>query len=444
MNTQPSLFQMPTAITLLEFNGRIKRLLNSDEVQNCWIQAETSDLRVSTHCYLELIQKNEKGDTVARMGAVIWANAFRSLNAKFHSVTGQDITTGLNVMVCVSVSYNEKFGLKAIISDINPEFTLGDMVRQRMEIIKRLTQENLIDLNKSVLLSVAPQQIAVISAAGAAGYGDFINQLKNNAYGVVFYPCLFSAMMQGADTAQSVMSAIDRIEENAHLFHCIVIIRGGGSSSDLNSFDNYDIAARIARCKLHVIVGIGHERDTTVLDYVAGTRVKTPTAAAEFLIQRCATQLAILSEMASAISSTVKETLIRSREQMAHYTDIIPLAARKKLEAEHLKLQNASATIPVCVRSRLQGEKTMREHNVEKLSIAVRQNIAMQKTWQQNVAEKLEILSPRNTLNRGFALVMRNGAFVTDAKSLKEGENITVHLKNGRIRTKITEVVGKT
>ncbi|MBR1543879.1 MAG: exodeoxyribonuclease VII large subunit [Muribaculaceae bacterium] len=441
MSAQQDLFQTVEPISLLDFNNRIKALVNSPTVQNCWIKAETSDVRVSTHCYLELVQKNDKGDIVARIGAVMWGNVFQALNAKFEAVAGQKISTGLNVMVRVSASFNEKFGLKVVVNDINPEFTLGDMMRQRMEIIRRLVAEGLTELNKNVAMAPVPQRIAVISAAGAAGYGDFTNQLNGNQCGVKFYTALFSARMQGENTVPSVMAALDRIESYGEHLDCVVIIRGGGSTSDLNSFDNYELAARVARCKLPVIVGIGHERDETVLDYVAGVRVKTPTAAAEFLIKRGTDALARLGELTTAVTTTAKDMVVRATEQLKYYGDFIPLSAKKLIETSRLSLDKAATAIPLCVAGKIGAETVRLSHTQDSVSKAALQHLANEQTRLQNVADKVEILSPRNILNRGFALAMHNGAFVTDTSQIKAGDNVTIHLMTGKVRTTVNEVI---
>ncbi|MBQ5466559.1 MAG: exodeoxyribonuclease VII large subunit, partial [Muribaculaceae bacterium] len=223
----------PQAISLLEFNGRIKRLLNDSSVLNCWVMAETSDVRINRHCYLELLQKNPNtGETIARIRAVIWANTFQRLSYNFMQVTGQPFNNGMKVMVLVSASFHEQYGMSLVINDINPEFTLGDMARRRIEIIQRLTSEGIINMNKELEWPEVPQRIAVISAQGAAGYGDCMNQLRNNPYGLKFYTALFGAVMQGQQTVPSVIAALEKIGANEDLFDCVVIIRGGGSTTD--------------------------------------------------------------------------------------------------------------------------------------------------------------------------------------------------------------------
>ena len=229
---QPDLFsQQPKGISLSAFNSRIERALNGDtQLFNQWVIAETSDLRLnrSGHCYTELIEKDARGETVAKMGAAIWAGNYAKIYNKFLKATGQVLATGMKVMVQVSISYHRLYGMKVVISDIDPSYTMGDMARQRQEIINRLTADGIIDMNKQLPIPEVPQRIAIISAEGAAGYGDFMNQLQGNPYGLQFYTCLFNAVMQGNQTVPTVLAALNRINAHLDLFDCVVIIRGGG------------------------------------------------------------------------------------------------------------------------------------------------------------------------------------------------------------------------
>ena len=273
-------------ITLRQLATLVAKQLQNPLLQNRWVTADLSDVGVKGgHCYLELIEKDDAGATVARIRGMIWANNYSRISANFQAVTGGKIQSGIKVMLCVSVNYHAQYGMSVVINDINPEFTLGDMERRRREILARLKAEGVDNMNKSLAISTpVPQRIAVISSDSAAGYGDFMNQLNNNPRGYKFYTCLFRATMQGRDTSPTIIAALMRIAEHIDLFDCVVIIRGGGATGDLNSFDDYDLANNVAQFPLPIITGIGHERDNTVLDYISWFRVKTPTAAAEWLI----------------------------------------------------------------------------------------------------------------------------------------------------------------
>lgn len=424
----------PNTITLQEFNNRIKRLLADSSVMNCWVVAETTDVRINQHCYLQLLEKNPKtGATVAKIKAIIWGNQFRFLNARFKQVTGRDIGNDMKIMVCLSVNYSPQYGLTVVINDINPEFTLGDMERQRQEILNRLTQEGIIGQNKTVPVPPVLQRIAIVSAAGAAGYGDFMKQLTDNKYGVCFYPCLFQATMQGVKTVPTVLAALDKVEQNQHLFDCVVIIRGGGGTEELNSFDNYDLARRVATFPLPVIVGIGHERDITVLDYVAGIRVKTPTAAAEHIILQAANALAHIGDLSNQVVSIARDYIARAKEQLSYYAGNLPIMAQRIIDTNTLRLQNFIQNIPLHVQRRIEGENAQLARQKDAIKNAVAQ-VKMKETMRlEALGDKIELLSPRKVMARGYTLTTCEGKIMTDAAQLEAGKLVTIHFRDGKV-----------
>lgn len=424
----------PNTITLQEFNNRIKRLLADPSVMNCWVVAETTDVRINQHCYLQLLEKNPKtGATVAKIKAIIWGNQFRILNARFKQVTGRDIGNDMKIMVCLSVNYSPQYGLTVVINDINPEFTLGDMERQRQEILNRLTQEGIIGQNKTVPVPPVLQRIAIVSAAGAAGYGDFMKQLTDNKYGVCFYPCLFQATMQGVKTVPTVLAALDKVEQNQHLFDCVVIIRGGGGTEELNSFDNYDLARRVATFPLPVIVGIGHERDITVLDYVAGIRVKTPTAAAEHIILQAANALAHIGDLSNQVVSIARDYIARAKEQLSYYAGNLPIMAQRIIDTNTLRLQNFIQNIPLHVQRRIEGENAQLARQKDAIKNAVAQ-VKMKETMRlEALGDKIELLSPRKVMARGYTLTTCEGKIMTDAAQLEAGKLVTIHFRDGKV-----------
>lgn len=424
----------PNTITLQEFNNRIKRLLADPSVMNCWVVAETTDVRINQHCYLQLLEKNPKtGATVAKIKAIIWGSQFRFLNARFKQVTGRDIGNDMKIMVCLSVNYSPQYGLTVVINNINPEFTLGDMERQRQEILNRLTQEGIIGQNKTVPVPPVLQRIAIVSAAGAAGYGDFMKQLTDNKYGVCFYPCLFQATMQGVKTVPTVLAALDKVEQNQHLFDCVVIIRGGGGTEELNSFDNYDLAHRVATFPLPVIVGIGHERDITVLDYVAGIRVKTPTAAAEHIILQAANALAHIGDLSNQVVSIARDYIARAKEQLSYYAGNLPIMAQRIIDTNTLRLQNFIQNIPLHVQRRIEGENAQLARQKDAIKNAVAQ-VKMKETMRlEALGDKIELLSPRKVMARGYTLTTCEGKIMTDAAQLEAGKLVTIHFRDGKV-----------
>ena len=444
MPQQPSLFSnVPEGLSLTEFNARIEAHLNGkDNIQNQWVIAEFSDLRLnrSGHCYTELIEKDDQGTTIAKIGAAIWAGTYRKLYEKFLNSTGQVLATGMKVLVNVTASFHRLYGMKVVINDIDPSYTMGDMERQRQEIIKRLTAEGIIDMNRQLPWPEVPQRIAIISAAGAAGYGDFMNQLHSNPYGLQFYTCLFGAVMQGTQTVPTVLAALDRINRYSDLFDCVVIIRGGGATSELNSFDNYDLAANVAQFPLPVIVGIGHERDVTVLDFVASMPVKTPTAAAEWLIQRGTDALAHLNDLQDAVATAVRETVSQAREHLAYFTSMIPAAARHIIDTNRIRLDNYAKNIPLVSSNLIAAQRTRLDRAVERMGDAVARTMQREQQRLQALNDKATLLSPLNTLRRGYALVRVGDKCVTGATQLHPGDQVTMQFAEGTADATVTEI----
>ena len=430
-------------MTLSAFNARIEAQINGvTALQNQWVIAETSDLRLnrSGHCYTELIEKDAQGVTIARVGAAIWARTYSDIYRKFKEKTGTVLATGMKVLVNVTASFHRLYGIKVVINDIDPSYTLGDMERQRQEIIDRLTREGTINDNKQLPWPEVPQRIAIISAAGAAGYGDFMNQIQGNPYGLQFYTCLFQAVMQGAQTVPTVMAALDRINHHLDQFDCVVIIRGGGATSELNSFDNYDLASYVAQFPLPVIVGIGHERDVTVLDYVAALRVKTPTAAAEWLIQRGTSALAHLDDLQDAVVDAVRDTLGNAREHLAYYTSLIPPTAQRIIDTNRIRLDHYARNIPFAANGLISNQRTRLERLVERMGDTVARAMQREQQRLQALDDKATLLSPLNTLRRGYSLVRVGDKCVTAADQICAGEVISVQFATGSATATVNQV----
>ena len=441
--TQPNIIASETkGITLHEFNNRIKRLLNDRSVQNCWIIADLSDVAIrGGHCYLELVEKNATGATVAKVRGIIWSGRVQYLRSKFLAVTGQDLKSGLKVMVEASVNYHEQYGLSVIITDIDPSYTMGDMERLRREILARLQREGVLEMNRQLPVPPVVQRIAVVSAAGAAGYGDFINQLHNNSYGLQFYTCLFQATMQGANTSPSIIAALDRIAAHGNLFDCVVIIRGGGSTSDLNSFDDYNLAANVAQFPLPVIVGIGHDRDVTVLDYVAAIRVKTPTAAAEWIITRGVEALSRLDRLTTSICEAVRQYLNAATQQLSYYTGNIPFMVSSQIESNRMQLSHLLQMIPTATGGRIAAADERLKSFAAAIGQARVQAVARENLKLKSLSDKIEILSPQNTLRRGYSITTINGHAVSDVGELNYDDIVTTRLANGTFTSKVTETI---
>lgn len=403
------------AISLLELNRRVGAVLASAPgINNVWVTGETSDLRCSgPHCYLELIEKNpDTGAPLARARATIWGSRYAWLNDVFRAATGSPLTSGIKVMVQASVSYHPVYGLSLNITDVNPEYTLGDLLRRRKEMIDRLTAEGIIDMNRQLPWPDVASRIAVISAAGAAGYGDFINQLYTNRHCLRFSTRLFPAVLQGENTAPSIISALQDVIDSGEDFDCVVIIRGGGATGDLASFDNYELAAHIAMFPLPVVIGIGHERDVTLLDYVANMRVKTPTAAAEWLIAHGEAALGRIHSLGTQILDAATSRLGAAHRRLANIAGQIP-ALTGGIIARNLMLVG-----PQAERQMMHDVQMQLKRRAERLAA---------------LGQMLDTISPESTLRRGFSITRIDGHAVTSPQQAPPGSVITTTLASGEI-----------
>ena len=336
-------------ISLLELHTMIRETLHDTFPSTRWVRAEMSDVRVnrpSGHCYLEFIEKDEKtGQTVAKARGTIWARTFNILKPFFEKETKQAFSSGLKVLVNVSVDFHELYGYSLNVYDIDPSFTLGDLVRKRAEVLRRLQEEGIFNLNHALPFPLLPQRIALITSPSAAGYEDFIRQLTDNEYGYPFYIKLYPAVMQGEKTEESLIAALDRIFHRRHLFDVVVIIRGGGSTSELNSFDTYPLAAKCAKFPLPVITGIGHERDDTLVDMVAHTRMKTPTAVASFLIECMNREAVRIQKIEKTIYDEVTGCILREKTVLQSLTLKLPVTVAGQLERYRSRLQTLTANL---------------------------------------------------------------------------------------------------
>ena len=429
-------FDHKGSITVLELNKRLSdAIAMAPGVRNVWVVGETSDVRLSAgHCYMELVEKGEDGSNKSRIRAIIWANAYRQLSERFRAFTGVAFGSGIKVRALVTASYHPAYGMSVTINDIDPSYTVGDAMRRRAEIIERLTAEGIIERNKQLAWALVPNRVAVISAAGAAGYGDFVTHLFTDARCLRFNVTLFPATMQGERTVPSVLEALERIGESQDSFDVVVIIRGGGATSDLAAFDDYSLAAAIAKFPLPVIIGIGHERDTTVLDYVASMRVKTPTAAAASLIERVARVLDALGRAADKIYQSAAQRISANRELLAHASAALPglvngafLRCRSQLERDAMGITTSVGAAVSRNNERLArigaeiGTAAMRtiERNAERLA---------------SDEKLLKVLSPDAVLSRGFSLTMLPGGEVLrNPSQVKPGTILTTLLSEGEI-----------
>ena len=406
------------ALSLYELNGLVKRTIRDRMSETYWVQAELSDVRsnYSGHCYLEFIQKDASGNNlIAKARGTIWSNIYKMLKPYFEQETGQAFASGIKVLVRVSVDFHELYGYSLTVLDIDPTYTVGDMERKRREILRLLEEEGVIDLNKELEMPVLPQRIAVISSATAAGYGDFCNQLSNNPRGYGFHTELFPAIMQGERVEESIIAALDAIYARLEAFDVVVIIRGGGATSDLSGFDTYELAANCAQFPLPIITGIGHERDDTVIDLIAHTRVKTPTAAAAFLVA-CMDQVA---------------------DQLDNLSFRLQQGVRNRLLWEHRRIEGLKQRIPSSAYKRISDAKYGLLAANRDLQMATRQFLSMKKHRLELLQQRLNDALPEKQLARGYSITLKNGKAVKDASALKEGDTLITLLYKGKVESVI-------
>ncbi|MEG0948764.1 MAG: exodeoxyribonuclease VII large subunit [Bacteroidales bacterium] len=456
-------------LSLFQLNNIVRDAVKTCFPDRYWVRAELSDVRESGpgHCYVEFVEKeNRTGQMIAKARGSIWANRWKLLKPFFEQETNQKFTSGIKVLVEVSVEFHELYGYSLIVNDIDPSYTLGDMARNRAEILKKLQEEGVKDMNKELELAPLPNRIAIISSSTAAGYGDFMNQLEQNEKGFPFYTHLFPAVMQGGQTEASIIDALNRIYQYQELFDAVVIIRGGGATSDLNSFDSYQLALNCAQFPLPLIVGIGHERDETVLDAIAHTRVKTPTAAAEFLIGRMDEAYDEVLALESLINQEVNDRLDAESRKLALLTERIPLMVQQRIEREKSrmevmqtgivarvnrlvgdeknKLQLLSARIPQLAQTMVASRRMRLEFLQENILRAVPQQIEKAQRELQNMEKIVELVSPEAILKKGYSLTLVNGKVVHQVQDLRRGDRVTTLFADGTAESIITDLNYKT
>ncbi|MGN0282982.1 MAG: exodeoxyribonuclease VII large subunit [Prevotella sp.] len=422
-------------ITLYELNSLVRKTIEIGLPKSYWVEAEISELRENGgHCYLELIEKDKRYNTpIAKASARCWRQTWGMVKPYFEQTTGQRLRAGMKVLIEVYAQFHEAYGFSWIISDIDPNYTLGDMARRRQEIIKRLKEEGVFDLNKQLELPLFAQRIAVISSKTAAGYGDFANQLYGNAYGYHFEAELFSATMQGEDVERSIIKALNAINDRCDDFDCVVIIRGGGATSDMSGFDALELAENVANFPLPIITGIGHDRDECILDMVSHTRVKTPTAAAALLIDNL---------------HAVEKRIDDARQRMVNLTT-------RKMEVEKLRLSRLAERLPALfstvkykhearldiLQERLFRLAEMRLSNcgnfvrqLEKnISLTAERFLMLERHRLELLEGRTKNLDPQLLLRRGYSITLVDGKALRDPKQVKAGDRIETRLSQGTI-----------
>ena len=409
-------------LTLYSLNNMVRRALGDSLPLQYWVTGELSEVREASngHCYIELVQRDEVSDElVAKARGTIWSRIYTLLKPYFLEQTGQPFATGLKVLLQVKIVFHELYGYSLDVCDIEPTYTVGDMARRRQLVIKRLTDEGVMDLNKELDFPLLPQRVAVISSSTAAGYGDFCDQLLGNRYGFIFYPHLFSSPMQGSGVEQGIIAALDRIAENIDLWDVVVIIRGGGATSELTCFDTYDLANNCAQFPLPIITGIGHQRDESVLDMVAHTRAKTPTAAAELLVHAMLEQAAFVGGAMQAVVDSV----------------------RLRMENERLRMNALAGRLPVAAALSVQNCRMHLQTFTQRLFPVTEMFLKEQKHRLEIIKGKMEAASPEHILAMGYSITRVNGKAVRSVDELMPGDEVTTSVAGGEFTSTVTRLV---
>ena len=403
--------------TLRQLNLLVREAIEETLPDEYWVEAELSECRENSgHCYMELIEKDEHSNTpVARASAKCWRQTWQMVKPYFERTTGQPLRAGMKVLVKVYAQFHEAYGFSWIISDIDPTYTLGDMARKRQEIIRQLKEEGIFDLQRELRIPTFAKRIAVISAQNAAGYGDFCRQLEDNDYSFRFEVTLFPAVMQGEQVEQSVINALNSIYERIHDYDVVCILRGGGATADLSGFDTLALAENVAQFPLPIITGIGHDRDESILDMVANTKVKTPTAAAALLIDNLLRILERLDDASQRISNAVNQRISSQKIKIASMTSLIPTLTLRMVSDQRHRIDTIGNRLPIAIERRL----TTQKHLLESLSI------------------KLQGFDPQLLLSRGYSITLKDGRAVRDPKQLKPGDEIETRLEKGTIKSTV-------
>ena len=425
-------------LTLRQLNLLVRDAIEDALPDEYWVEAELSECRENGgHCYMELIEKDERSNTpVARASAKCWRQTWLMVRPYFERTTGQPLRAGMKVLLKVYAQYHEAYGFSWIVSDIDPTYTLGDMARKRQEIIRQLKEEGVFDLQRELSIPTFAKRIAVISAQNAAGYGDFCRQLEDNDYGFRFEITLFPAIMQGEQVEQSIIAALNQIYElqsnhtsqfslqrhtlkertlNSQLFDVVCILRGGGATADLSGFDTLALAENVAQFPLPIITGIGHERDESILDMIANTKVKTPTAAAALLIDNLLRVLERLDDASQRITYAVNQRINSQKTKIVTMTSLIPTLALRVVGDQRHRIEMIENRLPIALERRLTSQK----HLLESLSI------------------KLQGFDPQLLLSRGYSITLKDGKAVRDPKLLQPGDEIETRLEKGTIKSTV-------
>ena len=424
-------------LSLFELNRLVRDALVLTLPEAVWVMAELSEIRQASngHYYVEFVEKDESaggGRFLAKARGNIWHTAAATIIPKFFNTTGQHLQAGMKLLVEVRPTFHEVYGYTLTILDIDPTYTLGEVARRRQEILHQLEDDGVLTLNKELPLPRPLVRIAVISAAGAAGYGDFVHQLEQS--GFLFHTRLFPATMQGSNVEMSIIAALNAIAAEHEQWDCVTILRGGGASSDLNGFETYLLAANIAQFPLPIFTGIGHERDDTVIDFVAHTRFKTPTAVAAFLIEKMQEETKELETLTTRLITATHRYLQQHQyafDRMAHRYE---QAAGHFVAYQHKQLQQATHRLQISVARKLQQADFSLQQLPARLHTALSHRFLNEANHLERLHTALRMADPERILRMGYSLTFdAEGQVVRSVRQLKKNCRIRTQLIDGEV-----------
>ena len=425
--------------TLFELNNLVRQTIEQTLSEEYWVEAELSEARqVNGHCYMELVEKDDLHNTpVAKASAKCWRGTWSRILPKFMTVTGAQPRAGMKVLMKVYPQFHEAYGFSWIVTDIDPTYTLGDMARRRQEIVRRLKEEGVFDLNKQLPLPLFAQRIAVVSSQTAAGLGDFCHQLTHNGYGFAFTIELFTATMQGEGVEQSIIAALDSINAEYEEFDCVVIIRGGGATSDLSGFDTLALAENVANFPLPIITGIGHERDESVLDMISFQRVKTPTAAAAFLINHLAEVYARVMDAQETIVQNVKHRLQVEKMRIERLSSTIPVQFSLVKTKQGAYLDRLMTRITTNLQSKISDAQRRLEILSKNIQPVLERKMLNENHRLQLLQQRIQAQDPELLLKRGYSITLKDGKSIRSASQLKAGDIIETRFAEGNVKSEV-------
>jgi exodeoxyribonuclease VII large subunit len=423
-------------LSLYELNKKISEALANNLEPSYWVVAEIGQIQTNRkgHCYLELVEK-EDDQIKAKTRATIWSYTYRNLSTWFEGITGQSLKAGMKILFNATIQYHEIYGFSLNIRDIDAQYTLGERAKKRQEIIEKLREDGVFEMNKELRLPTVPQNIAVISSETAAGFGDFMDQIVGNDYGYEIKIELFNAVMQGEDAASSIIDAMHQVFENIGNYDLLVIIRGGGATLDLDCFDNYDLGSHVAQFPIPVITGIGHERDETITDMVAHTKMKTPTAVAEFIISGFRNIEIELMEKFNFLSGKLDRALDEESQNLDQLLFRFQRSVQQKLNVQEIKLSKWIKNLHYGYQNALKVEN--QKLNDLKQSIKRSPSLLIRnQTYLEYLEKEINVLDPQNVLKRGYSITTVNGKNVTLVKKIVKDTKMITLTSNRKIESK--------